>query len=177
MLLAAVAKPLILILLGTKWSGAIIFLQIYIFSVCFSHIDTVNLNLLFIKKRSDLVLKLEFIKKSLSTIVLLCSIPLGVVAICISRVIYTLITIISDSYYTGKFYDYGFMKQLKDVGPFFMCSLLACAPAFAISFSALPNYVSLIIGIMVSVLLYYFMMRKNPFMVELIGLLKKLTKR
>lgn len=176
-LLASIAKPLIGLILSSKWSGAIIFMQIYTFSVCFNHIDGVNLNLLYVKGRSDLVLKLELIKKSLSTLVLFASIPFGVVAICLSRVIYSLITLISDAYYTGKFYNYGFLKQVKDVWLYFVLSILSCIPAYAISYTKLPDAIALIIGCTTAITLYYVMLHRNPYMIELVELIKKQVKK
>lgn len=170
---AAIAKPLIILLLGNKWTGAIIFMQIYTLSVCFSHIDSVNLNLLYVKGRSDLVLKLEIIKKSLSTIVLFASIPFGVVAICFAKVIYTQITIISDSYYTGKFYNYGIISQIHDVKRYFIYSLVACFPTFILTFSNLHNILILIFGIIISPLLYWLFLRKDSTAIDFIHILRE----
>ena len=61
--LAAVAKPLILILIGEKWLPAVYFLQIICFSGMLFPLHAINLNILQVKGRSDLFLKLEIIKK------------------------------------------------------------------------------------------------------------------
>lgn len=61
--LAAVAKPLILILIGEKWLPAVYFLQIICFSGMLYPLHAINLNILQVKGRSDLFLKLEIIKK------------------------------------------------------------------------------------------------------------------
>ena len=62
--LAAVAKPLIVILIGEKWLPAVYFLQIICFSGMLYPLHAINLNILQVKGRSDLFLKLEIIKKS-----------------------------------------------------------------------------------------------------------------
>ena len=64
-LICALAKPIILFTLTEKWAEAIVFLHIFAFSAMFEHISTINLNLLKVKGRSDLFLKLEIIKKFL----------------------------------------------------------------------------------------------------------------
>ena len=61
--LAVVAKPLVLVLLTDKWEGCIILLQIICFDMMWYPIHAINLNLLTVKGRSDLFLKLEIIKK------------------------------------------------------------------------------------------------------------------
>lgn len=86
-LLAAIAKPLVLFLLTEKWESCIIYLQIFCFSIMFDHICKINLNLLEVKGRSDLFFKLEVIKKTISIAILFASIPFGVIGICVSKVI------------------------------------------------------------------------------------------
>ncbi|MBR3744622.1 MAG: lipopolysaccharide biosynthesis protein [Bacteroidales bacterium] len=172
-LFASLAKPIIEIVLTTKWSAAIVFLQIYTFSSIFNHIDTVNLNLLYVKGRSDLVLKLEFFKKGLALAVLISCIPMGVIAICISRVIYTQINVFFDSYYTGKFFNYGLWKQIKDVGPYLLISLVVCLPGFLLSFTKLNNWLVLICGGIIAPILYYIILHKDPMMKELTSLVSR----
>ena len=65
-LLAALAKPLILTLLTAKWLPSVLFLQVFCFALMFDHLCQLNLNILYVKGRSDLVLRLEIIKKTIS---------------------------------------------------------------------------------------------------------------
>ena len=71
--LCGVAKPLISILLSEKWIDCVILLQILCFCYLWNCITTINLNLLNVKGRSDLVLKLEMIKKSIAFTILFIS--------------------------------------------------------------------------------------------------------
>ena len=171
-LLAAIGKPLILFLLGEKWAESIVFLQIYCFAAMFSHINGINLNLLQVKGRSDLFLRLEVIKKTISTVILFCSIPFGVVGICISKVVYTQIAIIINTYYTGKIFHLGYLTQIRDFSGFFFCSVIACIPAYLFTFLDLPHIVSLLFGVISSTLLYCLILYRNTFMVEVLALLK-----
>lgn len=59
--LAAVAKPLIVLLIGEKWLPAVGFLQIICFSGMLYPLHAINLNILQVKGRSDLFLRLEVI--------------------------------------------------------------------------------------------------------------------
>ena len=76
--MAAVAKPLILVLLGIKWIGAVDYLQLLCFVGLFFPLHALNLNVLNVKGRSDLFLKLEVIKKILAVPVILIGIFLGI---------------------------------------------------------------------------------------------------
>ena len=172
MLLAALAKPTILIILSDKWAESIIYLQIYCFSAMFGHINTINLNLLQVKGRSDLFLKLEILKKTISIIVLFASIPFGVVGICISKIIYTQIAIIINTYYTGKLFHLGYIEQIKDFSGFFFCSLIACLPAYLFTYIDMPHMLTLCLGLLTAPLLYWVILRSNENMKEIVTLIK-----
>ena len=57
------AKPLITFLVTDKWLACVPLMQIICFGLLANSITTINLNLLYVKGRSDLVLRLEIIKK------------------------------------------------------------------------------------------------------------------
>lgn len=76
--LAAVAKPLIIILIGEKWLPAVSFLQIICFSGMLYPLHAINLNILQVKGRSDLFLKLEIIKKTIAVFPILIGIFYGI---------------------------------------------------------------------------------------------------
>lgn len=171
-LLCALAKPIILLTLTDKWAEAIIFLHAFAFSCAFDHFSTINLNLLKVKGRSDLYLRLEIIKKIIAVAILFAAIPLGVLAICLSKLLNNQIAVFINTYYTGKLFHLGYVQQMKDVLPFLICCIFACLPAYAITLTDLPHILSIILGSSVSLLLYWFLLRNNPDMQEVIGLFK-----
>lgn len=157
-LLASLGRPIVLLLLSDRWSESIIYLQILSFSLMFDHVSSVNLNLLLVKGRSDLVLKLEIIKKTISVLILLFSIPFGVLGVCVSRVIYTQIALIINTYYTGKLFGLGYFQQWKDFSKYVVFSAIACLPVFYLSKIELNNVVIIILGIIISTILYVFLL-------------------
>lgn len=171
MLLAALAKPIILLILSDKWAESIIYLQIYCFSAMFGHINTINLNLLQIKGRSDLFLRLEVIKKAIAVIILFASIPFGVIGICISKVIYTQIAIIINTYYTGKLFNLGYIVQSRDFIPYLFLSVAACIPAFIITYIDISNILTIITGVISSLFCYWLILRRDKIMMEFMDIL------
>lgn len=165
-LIAAISKPLIIFLLTDKWIPAIILSQIYAFSIMFDHINSINLNLLQIKGRSDLFLKLEVYKKFISVAILFASIPFGVLGICISRVIYSQIAMVFNTYYTGKLFNLGYLTQVKDFSMYIFYSIICCIPAYFVSCINIYPILSIIFGIVSSVILYYILLRKDPIFIE-----------
>ena len=170
-LVAALARPIILLLFTEKWVDSIIFLQIYAFAIMFEPITTINLILLQVKGRSDLFLRLELIKKTISLAILFASIPFGVIGICISKVIYTQIAIFLNTYDTGKLFGIGYWSQFKDFIPFLLTSIIVCIPSFFISYMNLPYIIRILIGTIVAFSIYFLIMRKNNAMLELKSLI------
>ncbi len=154
MLMAVLAKPLILMLLTEKWAKAIIFVQIFAFAIVFDPICSLNLNLLQVKGRSDIFLRLEIIKKVIAIAILFAAIPLGVVAICISKVIYTQVAVYLNTYYTGKIFGLGYWQQRKDFLPYFGYTAIACIPAWLLVTFCPWHWVSLSVGALSAVVLY-----------------------
>lgn len=166
-LLAALAKPVVVTLLTDKWMSSVQFLQILCFSYMFNHISTLNLNLLKVIGRSDLFLRLEIIKKSISFAILVAAIPLGVRAICVSAIIYTQIAVFINTYYTGKLFNLGYFAQIKDFSKYFLCSLLSCSPAYALTLLPINNILAMVFGAVISAALYYLLLFRDPAFIEL----------
>lgn len=176
MLLAALSHPVILVLLTDKWVDSVIFLQLFCFAAMFDHLNTINLNLLKVKGRSDLYLRLEVCKKIVATLILFAAIPFGVIAICVSKIIYTQVAIIFNTYYTGKFYHVGYFSQFKDFLPYFFTSLIACVPAYVITFAHIPHIAMILGGMVSSVWIYYLLLRKDDLMIEVLDVIKVKTR-
>lgn len=130
--LSSIAAPLISFLLTDKWIDAVKYLQVFCYALMFDHICVINLNLLYVKGKTNLVLRLEVIKKSIAFIVLILSIPFGVFAICLSQVVYTQVAVYINTYYTGKLLNLGYFKQLRDYIPYFILAHVACFPCWLI---------------------------------------------
>lgn len=172
LLLAALARPLIVTLLTDKWLDSIIYLQVFCFAYMFDHICALNINLLYVKGYSNLVLKLEVIKKTISISMIVASMPFGVLAICVSRAFYTQIAVVLNTYYTGKMFDLGYIKQVKDFSKYLLCSMISVAPAFMLTYTNLNNIVILIVGISISCLVYMLLLRKDQCFIELMKMIK-----
>lgn len=113
--LAVVAKPFVLCVLGEKWAEMIPLLQILCFAMMWDPFNGMNLNLLQVKGHSNIFLKLEIYKKIYSAVILCCTIPLGLRAICFGMLSINLINLPINTYYTYKLFGYGLLNQLRDI--------------------------------------------------------------
>lgn len=171
-LLAALAKPLIHTLLTDKWLETVIYLQIFCFGYMFDHVNSMNLNILYVKGYSNLVLRLEIIKKAISISMIVAAIPFGPLAICLASVLYTHIAVIINTYYTGKLFKLGYIKQVKDFSKYLVCSMISTFPAFIITYSHIANVIQLAIGASIACFLYFMFLRKDCCLIELLTIIK-----
>ena len=121
--LAAVAEPLVLTLLKEEWLFTATLLSIICFSMMWYPIHSININLLQVKGRSDLFLKLEIYKKIVGVCILCITIPMGLIAMCIGSLFSSMIALIINTYYTGKLIGVGFIRQMRDLFPIFILSV------------------------------------------------------
>lgn len=151
--LAAVAKPLIIILIGEKWLSAVYFLQIICFSGMLYPLHAINLNILQVKGRSDLFLKLEIIKKIIAVGPIVIGIFCGIEYMLWGSVITSFIAYFLNSYYSASLIDYPTGKQIKDILPAFVVSLVVAFVMWGLSHWNIPVYALLFIQISVGVFL------------------------
>ena len=152
--LAAVATPLVEILLTSKWLECVPYMQIICFTFMLMPIEIDNLQAIKAMGRSDLVLKLEIIKKIAGVILLVVSIPLGVKAIALSMLVGAVINAIVDAVPNRKLLEYKFSQQLMDVFPSLALSALMFCGIYALSFISINTYILLAIQIVSGVVFY-----------------------
>ncbi|WP_313114939.1 lipopolysaccharide biosynthesis protein [Aequorivita sediminis] len=111
------AEPIILLLLTEKWLEVAPYLQILSLSAILYPIQFYNLNILSVKGRSDLYLRLDIIKKVVIVIAILTTINFGVIGLLWGQVMTSVISLLINSYYSGKFINLDLIKQLKMLMP------------------------------------------------------------
>lgn len=142
--LAAVAKPMILVLIGNQWLIAAIFLPIICFQMMFYPLHAINLNMLQVQGRSDLFLKLEIIKKILASIPLFLGVFISIYWMLWSSVIIIgPITYYINSYYSGKFINYSTTDQIKDILPSFGIAAIMAVVTYLVSLLPLTPFILL----------------------------------
>lgn len=121
--LAALTKPLILLVLSDKWVDAILILQIICIAQMWYPVHAINLNILQVMGRSDLFLKLEIIKKIEGITVLCITLPFGIIAMCFGQWFNAIFGLVVNTYYSGKLLNAGLQPQLKMYIPTLLNSL------------------------------------------------------
>ena len=152
--LAAVAKPLVLLLLTEKWLPAVPFLQITCFALGLEPLQTANLNAIKAMGRSDIFLKLEIVKKAIAITILFLFMRFGVLAIAVSGLVYSVIAAMFNSYPNRKLLGYSYFEQIRDILPSFLLALVMGAVIYLITLIPMPTVLILTVQILVGVIIY-----------------------
>lgn len=155
MTLCGCAKPIIITLLTDRWTDAITILQILSISTLWTGITAINLNLLNVKGRSDLVLRLEIIKKTIAFTILFVSLIFNnLIIICWGLVFYSIIALYLNTYYTNQILNYGFIAQLKTMFPYLLLSVLIMIEGLIVAYIINNNYLALFVSLFICVTTY-----------------------
>ena len=152
--LAVVAKPLVVLLLTEKWLAAVPFLQISCFALGLEPLQTANLNAVKAMGRSDIFLKLEIVKKTISIVILLLSMRFGVVAIAVSGLAYSVVATMFNAAPNKKLLGYSYFEQIRDILPSFTLAMLMGVAVYPIVLIPMPMILTLLVQVVTGVIFY-----------------------
>ena len=125
LMLSALAHPIVITMVTAKWEPCVILLQIMCFTFMFQPAQILNVNLLQVKGRPDLALRIEIIKKVIGAFIFIyAAINFTLVELCITDFCYTMFALVVNTYYTGKLINVGYFRQIKDIMPSLILSLV-----------------------------------------------------
>lgn len=122
--LAAFADIIFELFLPDNWIEAAPYLQLMCFASLLAPVHSVNMNILKVRGRSDLVFFLGIIKKTTAIAIFSLTYRLGLEAIIIGQIISSILSLIPNCYYSKKLINYSVLEQLKDYVPTML--LAAC---------------------------------------------------
>lgn len=172
--LAAVATPLVSLLLTDKWLPCVPYMQVYCFSLAFYPVHSCNLQAINAMGRSDLFLKLEIIKKSYGIVVLAIAVfcfdsPLAIAA---TGLITTWISWFVNAFPNKKLIGYSYKEQIFDLFPILFMALGMCAVVLQLgyhleTYSAVSTVAILAVQIVSGIVIYLLVslvMKPAPFL-------------
>ena len=130
--LAVVADPLVRCLLTDKWAPCVPYLQVLAFSGMLYPVQALHLNVLMAQGRSDLLLRLEVIKKILIILTLASTFHFGVLTMVRGILIVSIGCLPINGYYTRKLLNYRWREQALDLVP-----ILGASAVMALAMSAI----------------------------------------
>ena len=148
------SKEIILLLLTKKWIAAVPYMQILCMSCVFDTVSNENIQALKSIGRSDVLLKLEILKKPIYLFLLLLGIKISVLFMAETMVIYNVIAVLINMSPNRKFLNYSFVEQVQDILPAFLASSFMSVIVYLVGKFGLSTGISFIVKIVCGVLSY-----------------------
>ncbi|WP_413853487.1 lipopolysaccharide biosynthesis protein [Candidatus Ruminimicrobium bovinum] len=170
-----VSRPFIIVFLGNKWSGSIVLLRILSLAFMFSCFTNINASLLLSKGYSNIVLKLNLIRKAIAISIFFIMLPFGLNAICWGIFIYGLISLFLGMFFVNKNFNLNYKIQIFDILPIYIVSIICTIISYLMFMSIISNILQLILltvsfGTLYLSISWFF---KFDFLTEGINLLNK----
>lgn len=121
---AVLGEPLFRFVFTEKWLPAVPMFQILCVVGIMYPLNAYNLSILKVKGRSDLFLKLEVIKKSITVVGLLLTIQYGIYALLYFQLLVSIFSYLINSFYSGILIDYSLKDQLQHIFPILAVGVL-----------------------------------------------------
>jgi len=115
--LAALAPVLFEVFLPEKWHGAAVYLQLMCLAALLYPLHAINLNILKVKGRSDLVLYVGMVKKIITIGIFIFTLQYGIIEIIIGQIVASVINYLPNAYYSSTLINYSIKEQLIDFLP------------------------------------------------------------
>lgn len=175
----AVSDKFVSVVLTDKWQPASLYIKIFCFSSMFDMIASGNCHAIKAIGRSDIFLRMEIIKKISYFIILgvLIAFSNSPVVLALGIVGCTFISIIVNTFPNRYLIGYSYDKQIQDLGPNFLTSLLMCILVMLIGKIHLNSIVLLVIQIISGVIIYVFAcsVSRNPTFKHVLGEAKNIS--
>ena len=145
---ALLAHQIVKLVLGEQWLALVPLFQVLSISFMFYPIHSLNINILSVFGRSDLFLKLEVVKKIMILTVVAICFNFGVIGLVWSSVINSILALIINTHYSGRFLNYPTKNQLLDLLPTLATVLVTVSIVYGFQMVIAPT--NLILQIVIS---------------------------
>ena len=155
MSIAAIAKPLVLITIGEKWEPSIFYLQLLCIPGMLYPLQILNINLLTALGHSNLMLKLEVIKKIILIPLTLFTAFFSIEIMLYGLVLFSILEYFINSFYAKNLINYSILDQIKDVFPAIVIASITFVVMYIISYLPLSLIPMLLIQLFLGLITFY----------------------
>ncbi len=179
LILIVVAKELFSFVFGEKWLPAVPFFQILAIASIVRPISNYNLNILKVKGRSDLFLKIEVIKKILGVIAIAIALPFGIIPLVISLTVVSYFFVGINMFYSGNLINYSMLEQISNISRLYFIGIVALFITYFFKLQFLQVELNNLITIIITGLFYLVLYVIGIYFFDknMIQIVKKLIKR
>lgn len=153
--IAALAEPIVRLLLTEKWMDAVPLIRILCFAYVWWPASNMSWQLLNAKHRSDYCLKAEIIKKTIGITLLVISMLGGIKAVCVGVTAYFIADIYVMTWFTARVLPrVTFTSEMKAMLPILVCAAVMGMGVYLLDNMISSDAVSLGTGIIAGIMLY-----------------------
>ena len=176
--LAALSEPLVSWMLTDKWLPCVPYMRICCFYYMLQPVQTANLQSIRAIGRSDIILKLDIVKRGCGLLFLLLLMNHGVMGVALAPVGMSIVAIIVNIEPNKKLIKYTYWEQLLDLVPNFCIALIMGVFVFGVSEimknAGISNFLILLVGFVAGMTFYLIvsMVTKNETLRYIINAIK-----
>lgn len=158
-LLYVSAIPFITFLLTEKWLPVAPMLKIIVIGGLFYPLSALNVNIIGIKGRSDLVMYLQFSKDFMTILGLGVGVIWGIEGLIISYAINGILAYFINAFFANKVINYPIINQLKDILPIIFIMLCAAISGYFAMTLVEKNLIKILFSFSLGTIVYIFLAR------------------
>ncbi|HEX7003867.1 MAG TPA: lipopolysaccharide biosynthesis protein [Trueperaceae bacterium] len=130
-LMAVLADPLFSLLFGDRWGGAVLYVQLLAIVGALHPLHALNVNVLNLKGRSDLVVQSGLLKKGMGFAILFATMPFGLTAIVAGQALGSILSLVPNMLYTYRLIEYRPAVQITEASKPLAAALLAGGASYS----------------------------------------------
>ncbi len=164
--LSAVAKNLVTIILTEKWLPSVPMMQIVCVTYALASINSSNMQVFNSMGRSDIFMKFELIKRSISIVLLIAASFINIYAVIVVLLLMAVFSNLMNAYQNKKLLGIKYREIAKCLLPSFVCALVMWVAVMAVGLIKMNMFVSLGVQIITGVITYLvlsYVFRLQPF--------------
>lgn len=176
--LLACGTPIVELILTDKWLLCVPYLRLFCIMYAFKPTQTANLNAIKALGRSDLLLKLQIIKKTIGILSIILTMNYGVYAIALAATVVAPIEMFINASPNKSLINYSYIEQVKDILPAILASVFMGFCIWWIQYLNLHSITILLMQIVVGVTVYIVVsiVFKMEIFTMILEIIKKLIK-
>ncbi len=152
--MASIAEPLVLLVLTDKWIMAVPYIRIVCSYLILQPLQTANLEAMKAIGKSGMYFKLELVKRTVGILILIITLPIGVIYVAYGDVLLLIICFLINAIPSKRYLNYGYKEQIMDILPNILKSLVMGGIVFAFTLLPLSNLILVFGGVFIGILVY-----------------------
>lgn len=152
--IAGISENFVYVILSEKWAACIPMMQLFCISFGINILSTTNMQAFNAMGRSDVFMKLEVIKRSISLILLIIAAQYSIYLVILVLAVMGIFSLIYNTFPNYQLVGYTIIEQLADILPSLIISLIMFGGVILVNNLELSRIILLVMQIIVGVVIY-----------------------